>query len=118
MRIREATDGEMSFDDLVTVGRSLGTILAGGLLLVLTAHVLFLFLVSPGSALLPFGSIFAMIAGVWTRDFIEGHVGRPSWPIGLAPLVFLGHGILSVKAVLEYSFTWNGEWFQVRKNGT
>lgn len=118
MRIRESLDGDLTLTGLVAVGRAVGAVLVGGALLVLTAHVLFLSLVNPSSALIPFACIFGMIGGVWSRDAIEGHVGRPSWTIILAPLLYLGHGVLTVKAVLEYTLTWNGEWYRVTKTGT
>ncbi|MFC6907153.1 glycosyltransferase family 2 protein [Halalkalicoccus tibetensis] len=117
-RISEAMSGNRNASDLLTVGRSIGAVLAGGVLLVLTAHVLFLFVVSTESALLPFASIFGMIAAVWSHDAAEGRIGRPSWSIVFAPLVYLGHGVLTVKALFEYTLTWNGEWYRVVKVGT
>jgi hypothetical protein len=33
------------------------------------------------------------------------------------PLVYVGHGVLTVKALLEYYLTWEGEWYRVRKVG-
>ncbi|MFA9517475.1 glycosyltransferase family 2 protein [Halopenitus sp. H-Gu1] len=117
LRIREALSERPTFGDLVTVGRAVGAVLAGGALLILTAHVLLLALVDTGSALVPLACVFAMIGGVWSKDALEGRVGWPSWTIALAPLVYLGHGILTIKAVLEYVLTWEGEWYQVTKTG-
>lgn len=101
----------------MTIGRALGTVLAGGALLVLTAHILLMALLNPGVALVPFGCIFGMIGGVWSRDLLDRRVGLPAWTIAFAPLVFLGHGVLTVKSVFEYALTWNGEWYQVMKTG-
>lgn len=118
MRIRESLEGEFDLTDVIAVGRALGAVLAGGALLILTAHILFLLLVEPGSVLVPLASIFGMIGGVWSRDALDGRVGIPAWTITLAPLVYLGHGILTVKAVFEYVLTWDGEWYQMTKAGT
>ena len=117
MRLREALEGDRDVTDAVAVGRAVGALLAGGVLLVLTAHVLFLALIDPGTVLLPFASILAVILGVWGRDAFDGRVGRPAWTIAFVPLVYLGHGILTVKAAFEYALTWSGEWYQVTKTG-
>lgn len=117
VRLREALAGGLRAADLVTVGRALGAVLVGCALLVLTAHVLFLFLVDTSSALVPLACTFGLIGGVWSRDAYEGCIGRPSWTIALAPLVYLGHGVLTVKTVFEYALTWDGEWYQVTKTG-
>lgn len=116
-RIHEVLKGPGGPADLVAVGRALGAVLAGGILLVLTAQILMLLLLNPAPALVSFGCIFGMIASVWSRDLLDGRVGLPSWTIVLAPLVYLGHGVLTVKAVFEYALTWNGEWYQVTKTG-
>jgi cellulose synthase/poly-beta-1,6-N-acetylglucosamine synthase-like glycosyltransferase len=117
VRLREALEGPRGLTDAVAVGRAVGALLAGGTLLVLASHALFLTLIDPGSVLLPFGSILAVILGVWSRDALDGRVGRPSWTLAFVPLVYLGHGILTVKAAFEYALTWSGEWYQVTKTG-
>lgn len=118
MRIREALAGNRDLTDAIAVGRAVGAVLAGGALLVLTAHMLLLTLLNGIALLPPVAAIIAMILGVWTRDALDGRIGLPSWTIVVAPLVYLGHGILTVKAVLEYALTWDGEWYQVTKTGT
>jgi len=118
MRIREALRGDLGVSDLVTLGRAIGAVLGGAALVVLAAQVLFLFLIDTSSALIPFACIFGMICGVWSRDAYEGRAGRPAWTVLLAPSVYLGHGVLTVKAVLEYALTWEGEWYRVDKTGT
>lgn len=117
MRLREALTGDRDLTDAIAVGRAVGAVLAGGVLLILTAHILFLTLIDPGSVLLPFASVLAVILGVWSRDALDGRVGRPSWTIAFVPLVYFGHGILTVKAAFEYALTWGGEWYQVTKTG-
>lgn len=117
VRIREALAGGFDLGDLVTVGRAVGAVLTGGVLLVLTARVLYLALVEPKTALVPLACIYWLIAGVLSRDLLEGRVDRPAWTVALAPLAFLGHGVLTVKAVSEYVLTWDGEWYRVTKTG-
>ncbi|SFC24950.1 Glycosyltransferase, catalytic subunit of cellulose synthase and poly-beta-1,6-N-acetylglucosamine synthase [Halobiforma haloterrestris] len=117
LRIVESITGGMDVDDVVSVGRAVGAVLAGATLLVLTAHVLFLLLFDPGSAIAALVAIYGLIGGVWSRDLVDGRVGPPSWTIALAPLVYLGHGVLTVKAMFEYGLTWDGEWYQVTKTG-
>lgn len=118
LRIREALAGDRDLTDAVAVGRAVGAVLAGGALLVLTSQLLFLALIDSSVAVVPFVTIFATILGVWSRDALDGRIGRPSWTIALAPLVYLGHGVLTVKAAFEYALTWGGEWYQVTKTGT
>ena len=57
----------------------------------------------------------AIVGSVWLKDVLEGRVVRPTWAVSLVPLVYLGHGVLTVKAFLEYYLTWDGEWYQVTK---
>lgn len=116
-RIREALEGDLGGTDLVTIGRSVGAVLAGAILLILSAQVLLLFVFSWETALLPLASIFGTILGVWGRDVLDGRVGVPSWSIALAPIIYFGHGVLTVKALFEYALTWDGEWYQVTKTG-
>ncbi|WP_280536873.1 glycosyltransferase family 2 protein [Halopenitus sp. POP-27] len=118
LRIREALRGRPGGGDLITVGRAVGSVLAGGALLVLAAHVLFLLVLDASAVVVPVAAIIATIGGVWLRDLLDGRVGPPSWTIALAPLVYLGHGVLTVKCALEYLLTWEGEWYQVTKTGT
>lgn len=117
MRLREALEGDHDLTDAIAVGRAVGGVLAGGILLMLTAHVLFLALLEPGTVLVPFAGILAVILGVWSRDALDGRVGLLSPALALAPLVYLGHGVLTVKAAFEYALTWSGEWYQVTKTG-
>lgn len=118
LRIREAFKDGFGLGDAVTVGRAVGTVIAGAALVILAVHVLFLFLVDTGAALVPFTTIFGMIGGIWARDTQAGRIGLPSWSFLLSPLVYLGHGVLTVKALLEYLLTWEGEWYQVSKTGS
>lgn len=120
-RLREVFDGEVGLDDLSAVGRASGAMVGGALLLVVMTHAFVLSLrgvESAAFAAAPFGVLFASTAAVWTKDALDGSVGRPSWTIVFAPSVYLLHGALTVKSVLEYYLTWEGEWYQVTKTGS
>ena len=65
----------------------------------------------------PYLAAFGLVGGVWLRDHLAGRVRRPGVGVLLVPLVYVGHGILTVKALLEYYLTWEGEWYQVTKIG-
>jgi len=118
-RVEEALDGEVGPGDVLSIGRAAGALLAGVFLLVFVAHVPLLLLLGVASAfVVPYVCVLAVVGAVWTRDYMDGHVGRPTWAIGLVPLVYLGHGVLTVKSFLEYFLTWEGEWYKVTKLGT
>ncbi|MEF8777759.1 MAG: glycosyltransferase family 2 protein [Natronomonas sp.] len=117
LRTREAIGENPAFSDLVAVGRAVGAVLGGGALIVLSAHVLLLAALGVGTAFVPLAAIFGMVLGVWSKDFRDGRVGWPAWTVVLVPLVYLGHGLLTAKALFEYALTWDGEWYQVSKSG-
>jgi len=117
-QLRETTDGSVGTDDVLSVGRAAGAVGAGAFLLVFSSHVLRLVAQGVESAfLVPYGSVLAVVAGVWLRDHLAGRVRRPGVGVLLVPLVYVGHGVLTVKALLEYYLTWDGEWYQVTKIG-
>ncbi|MUV87065.1 glycosyltransferase [Natronomonas sp. CBA1123] len=115
-RAREALDGDLGFSDLLSIGRAAGSMVAGALMLIVVAQVPFLVAQDVESAfLVPYGLVLAIVGSVWLKDVLEGRVVRPTWAVSLVPLVYLGHGVLTVKAFLEYYLTWDGEWYQVTK---
>ena len=115
-RAREALDGDLGFSDLLSIGRAAGSMVAGALMLIVVAQVPFLVAQDVESAfLVPYGLVLAVVGSVWLKDVLEGRVVRPTWAVSLVPLVYLGHGVLTVKAFLEYYLTWDGEWYQVTK---
>jgi cellulose synthase/poly-beta-1,6-N-acetylglucosamine synthase-like glycosyltransferase len=118
-RLGEALDGQVGPGDLLSVGRAAGALGAGVFLLLFVSQVPLLVLLGVTSAfLVPYACIIAVVGAVWLRDYLDSHVGRPSWAICLAPLVYFGHGVLTVKSFLEYYLTWEGEWYEVTKLGT
>ena len=117
-RLRETAAAGVDAEDLLSVGRATGAVAAGAFLLVCFAQVLFLLLQGVEWAVaLPYASVLGVVGGVWLRDHTRGRVGRPGVGLLLSPLVYLGHGVLTVKALLEYCLTWDGEWYQVTKIG-
>lgn len=118
-RMRNELRGESGYSGIPAVARAAGSILGGILTLVFASHVLLLALLEATAALaVPFVCVLATIAAVWTRDALDGRVGRPSWTLIFVPLIYPLLGILTVKSILEYYLTWNGEWYLVTKVGS
>ena len=117
-RVEEALNGDVGPSDVLSIGRAAGALLAGAFLLVFMSQVPLLLLLEIQSAfVVPYACVLSVVLAVWIRDYLDGHVGRPTWAIGLVPLVYFGHGALTVKSFLEYYLTWEGEWYQVTKMG-
>ncbi|MFP4633060.1 MAG: glycosyltransferase [Halobacteriales archaeon] len=117
-RLTEALEGNIEPREVGAVSRASGAIVGGALLLVGLAQVAAL--VSHGSwaaFAIPFGAAWLVVAAVWAKDARDGRIGRPYWTVVLLPLVYLGHGALTVKSLMEYYLTWEGEWYQVSKTG-
>jgi hypothetical protein len=88
------------------------------MLLVVVSHAFVLAVEGFETALVvPTLSAVSAVGVVWLNDYAEGHVGMPSWTALLAPLVYLGHGMLTLKSVFEYLLTWEGEWYRTAKSG-
>lgn len=118
-RMRNALFRESGVRGASAAGRAAGSIVGGLLMLVFASHVLLLALLEATAVLaVPFLIVFATIVGVWTRDYLAGRVGIPSWSLALFPLLFPLLGALTVKSVLEYYLTWDGEWYFVTKVGS
>ena len=117
-QLRETATGGFGAGDVLSVGRAAGAVGAGAFLLVFCAHVLLLTAEGVESAfLVPYTATVGVVGGVWLRDHLAGRVRRPGAAILLVPLVHVGHGVLTVKALLEYALTWEGQWYRVAKVG-
>ena len=117
-QLREMATGGFRAGDVLSVGRAAGAVGAGAFLLVFCAHVLLLTAEGVESAfLVPYAAVLGVVGGVWLRDHLAGRVRRPGAAILLVPLVHVGHGVLTVKALLEYALTWEGQWYRVAKVG-
>ena len=117
-QLHEMATGGFGAGDVLSVGRAAGAVGAGAFLLVFCAHVLLLTAEGVESAfLVPYAGVLGVVGGVWLRDHLAGRVRRPGAAILLVPLVHVGHGVLTVKALLEYALTWEGQWYRVAKVG-
>jgi len=118
-RVREALNGDVSLGDIGSVGRASAAMVGGALLLVALSQMAVLAAQGALSAfLVPYAVSMAFIGGVWAKDAADGRVGAPSPSVLLMPVIYLGHGGLTVKSFLEYYLTWEGEWYRVTKTET
>ena len=117
-RLRETAAGDLGPDDVLSVGRAAGAVGAGAFLLVFSTQALLLAAQGVEAAfVVPYLAALGLVGGVWLRDYLAGRVRRPGVGPLLVPLVYVGHGVLTVKTLLEYYLTWEGEWYQVTKVG-
>jgi hypothetical protein len=115
-RVRESLTGDVSLDDIGSVGRASAAMVGGALLLVGISQIAVLAYQGVLSALLvPYGVSLGFVGAVWAKDTHDGRIGLPSPTVFLMPVIYAGHGGLTVKSFLEYYLTWEGEWYQVTK---
>lgn len=69
-------------------------------------------------AMLPFIPVVITILPILYRDYQLGHVHTISPTILLAPLIYPGFGLVTIRSAFEYALSWEGEWYQVQKTGT
>ncbi len=119
-RVNETVNGGGSVDarKLTSLARAFGALAVGICLVLVAVHAGMLAASGTLSGFLtPYLVMTATVGVVWLKDMRDGRVGRPSLALALAPLVYLGHGVLTLKALLEYYLTWDGEWYHVAKSG-
>jgi cellulose synthase/poly-beta-1,6-N-acetylglucosamine synthase-like glycosyltransferase len=115
-RVREALKGEVSLGDVGSVGRASAAMVGGALLLVVLSQIAVLAAQGALWALaVPYAVSLGFIGCVWAKDARDGRIGAPSPSLLLMPVIYVGHGGLTVKSFLEYYLTWDGEWYQVTK---
>ena len=68
-------------------------------------------------ATLPVLAVFATVVPTLYRDYRAGHVRELSPTFLLAPLVFPGFGLVTIRSAFEYVLSWEGEWYQIEKTG-
>ncbi|MGK2230334.1 MAG: cellulose synthase/poly-beta-1,6-N-acetylglucosamine synthase-like glycosyltransferase, partial [Methanobacteriota archaeon] len=118
-RVREALGGNISLSDIGSVGRASAAMVGGALLLVGLSQIAALAVQGVLWAfLVPYVLSLAFVGGVWAKDAHDGRIGLPSPTVVLMPVIYVGHGGLTVKSFLEYYLTWEGEWYQVTKTGS
>ncbi len=67
--------------------------------------------------ILPLAVVFATVGSIAVVDRRNGDIDSlsPSWIA--TPLVYPFFGLMTLKSLLEYVLTWNGEWYRVQKAG-
>lgn len=120
-RVNETVNGDDRRLDgrrATSLARAFGAFAAGMSLVLVAVHVALLSASGFAPAFFaPYLVVMGTVGAVWLKDMRDGRVGRPPIALSLAPLVYLGHGLLTLKASLEYYLTWDGEWYQVAKSG-
>jgi len=117
-RIRRLLFDRTDLSAVLSGGGVAASIVLGVIPLVMLAQVGFLLSVGVLSAFVaPAICVTGTVALVWLKDVREGRVGLLSWTLVLAPLVYPGLGLLTVRSIFEYVLTWDGEWYQVTKTG-
>lgn len=105
--------------DVVPFGRAVGSILGGLLTLTCASHLLLLAVLDPSPLLfVPVALVYGTITGAWLRDYLAGRIGQLSWTVLAGAVVYPLLGVLTVKSVLAYALTWDGEWYTVTKDGS
>ncbi|QLD90252.1 glycosyltransferase family 2 protein [Natronomonas salina] len=67
--------------------------------------------------LLPLAAILGTVAAVAAVDRRNGDIDGLSVSWFATPLVYPFFGLMTIKSVLEYLFSWEGEWYHVEKLG-
>ncbi|MFC6718021.1 glycosyltransferase [Natrialbaceae archaeon GCM10025810] len=117
--LREALEGRVDRRGLVSIGRMLSSLLGSLAALMIAGKVLLLLLLGVESAfVLPIAFLLVTVGAVAARDARDGRIEGLHWSATLAFATYPAFGILTLKAFLEYAFSWEGEWYRVTKTGT
>ncbi|USZ67362.1 glycosyltransferase family 2 protein [Halorussus salilacus] len=102
--------------DLFSVAICAGSVV-GSLLLVsvLVKFTVFALAVDAPFSALPVVAVVASAGTLRVADRLTGAVERVGWVWVLAPLVFPLYGLAATKALVEYAFSWSGEWYHAEK---
>jgi cellulose synthase/poly-beta-1,6-N-acetylglucosamine synthase-like glycosyltransferase len=104
------------FRDCFAVAICASTVAGSVLMLTLLSKFLVLLLVAPEIvSLTPIAVAAGVALALRTIDAWRGHVDGVGWTWLLVPLVFPIYSLAAIKAVIEYPFTWDGEWYRVEK---
>lgn len=117
-RLARELPGNLSRRGVLSVGIAASSILGSLLMLTLVSKFLILFLLDAGTiSTLPVLTVVGIAAGTRAHDALRGDVQGLGISWLLTPLIFPFFGLITVKALLEYVFTWEGEWYRVEKLG-
>ncbi|MFC7232562.1 glycosyltransferase [Saliphagus sp. GCM10025308] len=116
--LREAFEEGIDRRGLVSVGRLSSALLGTLAVLLLAGKIALLLMLDTESALLvPVACLLTLIGGVALRDVRDGRIDGLHWSACFVIFVVPAFGVLTLKAALEYTISWNGEWYRVTKTG-
>lgn len=111
--------GRVGWRGLVSIGRMCSSLFGSLVTLLLTSKLLLLLVLDVESAfLVPFTVLVATIGLVAWRDSRDGQLEVLGWSVLCAPLLYPAFGVLTVKSLLEYGLSWDGNWYRVEKTGS
>jgi cellulose synthase/poly-beta-1,6-N-acetylglucosamine synthase-like glycosyltransferase len=94
-----------------------GSVVGNLLLLSMVSKVAVLAIVGAEIGLVPLVTAAAIALGIRGYDWWTGRVSGFGFGWILAPLVFPLYSLAGIKGTIEYLVSWNGEWYQVTKDG-
>ncbi len=103
---------------LFSTGRIISSLIASVFLIALTAKILVLIpLGFEFIVLLPLVLIELVILPLIVFDYRKGHIKSLSPGFSVAPLIYPGLGILTIRCAFAYATSWDGSWYHVKKTG-
>ena len=111
--VRPVTD----YRNLLATGICASTVVGSLLMVTMLSKFAVLFVAgSKGLFVFPLGAITLVTLGIHVHDYRRGLVSAPSWYWVFVPLLLPVYSLSAIKAVFEYVFSWNGEWYRVTKD--
>jgi cellulose synthase/poly-beta-1,6-N-acetylglucosamine synthase-like glycosyltransferase len=111
-------ENNFSYRGLVSTGNLfLGVIIGLFLVALIPKFFILLFIGAETVYAAPIAVSILLVVLLSMRDTVSAGTPFIGWPVLLTPFVFVFTGVVAVKAVLEYIFTWEGEWYEVEKSG-
>jgi cellulose synthase/poly-beta-1,6-N-acetylglucosamine synthase-like glycosyltransferase len=85
------------------------------LITLISKFVILLLVGSPLVFVTPIAVMLGITGGAHYLDYREGTVSRPGPMLLVVPFIFPAYSLAAVKAMFEYLFSWDGEWYRVTK---
>ncbi|SDE80722.1 glycosyltransferase [Halorientalis regularis] len=93
-----------------------GTVVGSFLLLTILSKFVVLFLVGMEAYFLPpLVAVIGVTAAVRFHDWRVGSVDRLGWAWLVVPVIVPLYSLTAIKAVIEYAYGWDGDWYSVEK---
>ncbi|WP_424019013.1 glycosyltransferase [Halorientalis pallida] len=93
-----------------------GTVVGSFLLLTILSKFAVLFLVGmEGYFVPPLVAVIGVTAAVRFHDWRVGSVDRLGWAWLVVPVIVPLYSLTAIKAVIEYAYGWDGDWYSVEK---